>query len=132
MLEIIRKKIITFASAATNFFKDNLAQLVLLLILFQSLLILQDLPFINLIDNFEYYSLAFLLFLAMIFFRIAIPNRKVVYVVLIIFALAIFTTILDLKDVNTIFGFVLFTLLLFIVFRELVRNRQELKGEIRD
>lgn len=115
---------------AAGFFKKNLAQIVLIFFLIQISVGMSRLPFLNIIPNFLYYELGVVIFIALVIFRVSIPNRRVIHITLYLFAASIVTEIFDIKKVSEIIGFIAFVLILFIVVREIIKNRKTLANEL--
>lgn len=128
MFTNIKKKIIETIDRVITFFKDNLAQIIFLVFLLQFLLAAKSFPYINLINNYEFYAIGFFLFLSMIVFRVIIPYERIVQVVLLLFGVAAVVTIAGQKAASELIGFVTFVLILFIVGRQILRERDDLKN----
>lgn len=128
MFTNIKKKIIETIDRVITFFKDNLAQIIFLVFLLQFLLAAKSFPYINLINNYEFYAIGFFLFLSMIVFRVIIPYERIVQVVLVLFGVAAVVTIAGQKAASELIGFVTFVLILFIVGRQILRERDDLKN----
>ena len=127
MFTYIKKKIIEITDRIITFFKVNLAQIIFLVFLLQLLLAAESLPYINLINNFEFYSIGLLLFLSMIIFRVIIPYHKTIQIVLVLFIAAAFVSIIEQVAISELIGFVTFVLLLLVVGRQILREKDDLK-----
>lgn len=127
MFTYIKKKIIEITDRIIAFFKDNLAQIIFLVFLLQFLMSAKSMPYINLINNFEFYSIGLLLFLSMIIFRVIIPYRKTIQIVIVLFAVAGFVSIIEQVAISDLIGFMTFVLLLLIVGRQILREKEDLK-----
>ncbi len=127
MFTYIKKKIIEITDRIITFFKVNLAQIIFLVFLLQLLLAAESLPYINLINNFEFYSIGLLLFLSMIIFRVIIPYQKTIQIVLVLFVVAAFVSIIEQVAISDLIGFVTFVLLLLVVGRQILREKDDLK-----
>ncbi len=127
MLFYIKKKIIDTTDRIIAFFKENLAQIIFLIFLLQFLLAVKPLPYINLINNFEFYSIALLLFLSMVIFRVIIPYKRIIQIVLVLFAVAALFSLFEQIPVSDLIGFIIFVLLLLVVGRQMLREKNDLK-----
>lgn len=127
MFTYIKKKIIEITDKIITFFKDNLAQIIFLVFLLQFLLSAKSMPYINLINNFEFYSIGLLLFLSMIIFRVIIPYRRTIQIVIVLFAVAAFVSVIEQVAISELIGFITFILLLLIVGRQILREKEDLK-----
>lgn len=127
MFTYIKKKIIEITDKVITFFKDNLAQIIFLVFLLQFLMFAKSLPYINLINNFEFYSIGLLLFLSMIIFRVIIPYHKTIQIVIVLFVAAAFISVIEQVAISDLIGFITFVLLLLIVGRQILREKDDLK-----
>lgn len=128
MFKYIKKKIIELIDRIITFFKDNLAQIIFLVFLLQFLMFAKSLPYINLINNFEFYIIGLWLFLSMIIFRVIILYERVLQIVLGLFIAAAIVTIFDQGLLADLLGFIIFVLLLLIVGRQILQERKDLKN----
>lgn len=126
MFTYIKKKIIEITDRIITFFKDNLAQIIFLVFLLQFLLSAKSIPYINLINNFEFYSIGLLLFLSMIIFRVIIPYQKTIQIVIVLFAVAALVSVIEQVAISDLIGFIAFVLLLLIVGRQILREKEDL------
>ncbi len=127
MFTYIKKKIIETVDKIINFFKENLAQIIFLVFLLQFLLGAKTLPYINLINNYEFYVIGLFIFLSMVIFRVIIPYERVLQIVLGLFILASIVAIFDQTIIADLLGFIIFVLLLLIVGRQILREKEDLK-----
>lgn len=127
MFTYIKKKIIEITDRIITFFKDNLAQIIFLVFLLQFLLSAKSMPYINLVNNFEFYSIGLLLFLSMIIFRVIIPYHKTIQIVIVLFAVAALVSVIEQVAISDLIGFIAFVLLLLIVGRQILREKEDLK-----
>lgn len=127
MFTYLKKKIIEILDSVISFFKENLAQIIFLVFLLQFLLAAKSLPYINLINNFEFYSIGLFLFLSMIIFRVIIPYERTIQIVLALFIVAALVTIIEQDIISEFIGFLTFVLFFLIVGRQILREREELK-----
>lgn len=127
MFTYIKKKIIEITDRIITFFKENLAQIIFLVFLLQFLLSAKSMPYINLINNFEFYSIGFLLFLSMIIFRVIIPYRRTIQIVIALFVVAALATIVEQVAISDLIGFITFVLLSLIVGRQILREKDDLQ-----
>ncbi len=116
---------------AVEFYKQNLAFIVLLTILLFVFTWARQLPFINIIGQYYYYVGGIYLLLLAIYFRKIIESRKVF---IAIEAIVLLTLILQLLFLNSVaessvdpLGFVIFTSLLFATLVEFFSQRKELR-----
>ncbi len=127
MFTYIKKKIIEITDKVIAFFKDNLSQIIFLVFFIQILLGAESLPYINLIKNYEFYVTGLFIFLAMLIFRVIIPYERVLQIVLGFFIVASIVTIFDQTIISDLLGFIIFVLLLLIVGRQILREKEDLK-----
>lgn len=129
MLDHLKKKIIRVSNLATDFFKKNLAQIVLLFFIFQLLMFARSLPYINIVENYVFYCIAILLLIAVLLFKVSVPNKILIQFTLALFIVAMFTTIFALSKISDLLGFIIYILIFFVVTRKVVRERNQLKHE---
>ncbi len=127
MLEKIQKKLKGFYIIGLNFFKTYLAHIVFLVFTFQLLSFISSLPYFNLIDKYNYYVLAILWIFSNFLFKKYIINRKILIGSMVVFAIAIPITIVELEFLSDILGFVAFILLLTYVLRQIFTDREILR-----
>jgi hypothetical protein len=123
----IKKKITSSSDKSIGFFRKNLAEIIFLVFSFEILLAAKSLPYINLIKNYEFYVTALFLFLAMVIFRIIIPYRKVVQIILSLSVIAAILSILGNDSSANVMGFVIFILILLIVVKQIFEERKDLQ-----
>lgn len=127
MYTFIRQKIINITDLVSNFVRKNLAQVVIIIGSFVVLEIIQSFPYINIIPNYQFLVIGFILFLSVVLLRVSIPNKKIIFAVLILFVAASLTTIFDIKPVSNLIGFVIYVLLAIIIIRQIANDREKLK-----
>ena len=127
MFKYIKKEIINLSDRVINFFKENLAQVIFLVFLIQILLGAKTLPYINLIKNYEFFVIGLFIFLSLVIFRVIIPYEKMMQIVVGLFVVATVVTIFDQVLLADLLGFIIFVLLLMVVGRQILRERQDLK-----
>lgn len=127
MYTFIRQKIINIADLTSNFVRKNLAQVVIIVGSLVVLEVIQSFPYINIIPNYQFLVIGFILFLSVVLLRVSIPNKKIIFVVLILFVVASLTTIFDIKPVSNLIGFVIYVLLAIIIIRQIANDREKLK-----
>lgn len=119
----IKKKIISIYSFCIKFFKDYLPHIVFLVFTAQLLIAMGGWPYLNIISKYYFYAFATLWILSNFLFRKYITNRGILIMGIIMFVLAIPTTILELAFLSDVFGFVAFVFLFTYVVREIVAQR---------
>lgn len=127
MYTFIRQKIINLTDLVSNFVRKNLAQVVIIVGSFVVLEVIQSFPYINIIPNYQFLVIGFILFLSVVLLRVSIPNKKIIFAVLILFVAASLTTIFDIKPVSNLIGFVIYVLLAIIIIRQIANDREKLK-----
>lgn len=127
MYTFIRQKVIKLTDLTSNFVRKNLIQIVIIVGFFVFLEAIKSFPYINIIPNYQFLVVGFILFLSVVLLRVSISSRKIVFLVLILFALASLTTIFDIKPISDLIGFVIFVLLTLVVIRQIISDRENLK-----
>jgi len=127
MYTFIRKKIIKYTDRISNFARDNLTQIVIIGGLFIFLEIAKSLPYVNIIPSYQFLVIGFIIFLTVVLFRVAVPNKNLVLAVLILFGVAAITTIFEMAQVSEIVGFIIFVLLAIVIVRQFANDREKLK-----
>lgn len=127
MYTFIYKKIVKIFDDASISVRENLAQIVIIIGTFVFLEVIQSFPYINIIPNYQFLVIGFILLLSVILLRVSIPNRKIILIVLFLFATAALLSILDIKPIANLIGFVIYILLAIIIIRQIVNDREELK-----
>lgn len=122
-----KKKIIIITDKLTNLVKENLVQLIIIVSFIVFFELIKSFPYINLIPNFQYLAMGFMIFLTLVLFRVSIPNRSVVRVVILLFSLGAVVTIFEGTQIADFIGFVTFVLLTLIVIRSIASDREKLK-----
>lgn len=129
MFDRIKKKIKNKINLFYSFFKLHLAEIVILVFVFQMLTSFKELPYFNIIENYEYYVLIFVILLAAIFFRVTISNRTFIKLILIIIIVSAIFLLIELYPVSTLLGFMIYVLTFLVVIRALNKNRKLIKEE---
>ena len=127
MYTFIYKKIIKISNKISIFIRENLVQIVIIGGLFVLLQIIKSFPYVNIIPNYQFLVIGFILFLTVILLRVSISNKKITFIVLILFFLAALSAIFDLALISDLIGFVVFVLLTLVVVSQIVRDRGRLK-----
>lgn len=127
MYTFIYKKIVKFSDQVSAFVRQNLTQIVIIVSLFVVLEIIKSFPYINIIPNYQFLVIGFILLLGVILLRFSIPNRKIISGILFLFVIASFLTIFDIKPILDLIGFVIFILLLLIVGRKMILEKDDLR-----
>lgn len=127
MYTFIYKKIVKFSDQVSAFVRQNLTQIVIIVSLFVVLEIIKSFPYINIIPNYQFLVIGFILLLGVILLRFSIPNRKIISGILFLFVIASLLTIFDVKPILDLIGFVIFILLLLIVGRKIILEKDDLR-----
>ena len=127
MVNILKKKIKEISDKFSIFVKENIIRILVVLGIFIVLEISKSFPYINIIPNIDFLIVGFTLFLAVTLFRVSIPNRSIILIVLFLFAIATLVTIVELKDIVEMIGFIIFVLLTIVVVRQIFLERRKLK-----
>jgi hypothetical protein len=123
-----KKKINKILKRVVNFVQKNLVQIVVVGGIFVLLQAVKSFPYINIIPNYQFLVIGLTLFLAVLIFKILIPNRNIVIAILILFGIATVTTIFELELISELIGFIIF-ILLCVTLRQVIRDRKEFKKE---
>ncbi|MEK7518127.1 MAG: hypothetical protein AAB583_06315 [Patescibacteria group bacterium] len=127
MYTFIHKKIVKIFGEASIFIRENLAQIVIIVGAFVLLEVIQSFPYINIIPNYQFLVIGFTLLLAVVLLRVSISNKKIMLAVLVLLFLGAIITIFDIEKILELVGFVAFVLLVFIIIRQIVNDRESLK-----
>jgi hypothetical protein len=127
MQTFIYKKIIKISNQISDFVRENLVQLAIIGGLFVFLEIIQTFPYINIIPNYQFLVIGFMLFLTVVLLKVSVSNRKIISAVLILFLFTPILEIFDIKRVSDLIGFVAFILLTIVIIRQIVIDREKLK-----
>ena len=123
----IKEKIKKIYKKSVYLFKENLPQIFILFVIFNILISMRSLPYFNIINNYEFFVMAILILLAMILFRVIVPSRAIVQLVIGLFFIAIITTIFKIPKASEAIGFAIYVLLSFVVVRLVFQERSFLK-----
>lgn len=127
MYKNFSKKIIKVLDNITSYVRQNIAQIVIIVGVFVTLEVIQSFPYINIIPNYQFIVIGFILFLSIVLLRVSIPSKKIILAVLVLFVAASITTIFDVKPVSDLIGFVIFVLLAIAIIRQIANDRENLK-----
>ncbi len=127
MFKNIKKKIKFTKNQISDFVERNIIRILIVLGIFILLEISKTFPYINIIPNVDFLIVGFTLFLAVTLFRVSIPNRSIILIVLFLFAIATLVTIVELKDIAEMIGFIIFVLLALTIIRLIFQERKKLK-----
>lgn len=127
MYTFIYKKIIKVSDQVVSFVRQNLVQVVVILGLFVVLEVIKSFPYINIIPNYQFLVIGFILFLSVVLLRVSISNKKIILALLALLFLASITTIFDIKPISDLIGFVIFVLLTLVIIRQIANDRDKLK-----
>lgn len=127
MHSFIYKKIIKLSNRVSIFVRQNLAQIVIIVSLFVVLELIKSFPYVNIIPNYQFLVLGFILFLTVVLLRVSLSNKKIILFVLILFMLASFITIFDVRPISDLIGFIIFVLLTLVIIRQIANDRKNLK-----
>ena len=128
MYTYCKKKIITLTNRLLVFVRKNLVQITIIGGVFIFLQLIKSFPYINIIPSYQFLVIGFTLFLSVILFGVIIANRNIIIGVIILFAIAAITTILELEAISELLGFIIFMLLL-ITLRQVIIERKAFKQE---
>lgn len=126
MFSNIKKKIKEISDKISIFVNENIIRIVIVAGSFILLEISKSFPYINLIPSIDFLIVGFTLLLVVFLFRVTIPNRNIVLVVLFFLIIAAFTTIVELKDIAEMSGFIIFVLLTLMIVRQIFQERKQL------
>lgn len=127
MVNSIKKKIKELSDKVSIFIKDNLIRILIILAIFISLEVSKSFPYVNLIPNVDFLIVGFTLFLSVLLFRVTIPNKGIILVVLFFFIVAMLVSIVELGDIAEMIGFVIYVLLSIMIIRQVFAERKKLK-----
>jgi len=127
MYTFIRTKIISLTDIASNFIRENVAQVVIIVSSFVVLELIRSFPYINIIPNYQFLVIGFTLLLSVVLLRVSISNKKIMLAVLILFFLAAIITIFDIKRILDLIGFIIFVLITLAAIRQIINDREKLK-----
>lgn len=127
MYTFIYKKIVKASDHVSIFVRQNLTQIVIIVGLFVMLEAIKSFPYINIIPNYQFLVVGFILFLTVVLLRVSLSNKKIILLVLILFTLASLITIFDVKPISDLIGFVIFVLLTLVVILQIASDRKDLK-----
>lgn len=128
MVGRLKRKIKEISNKSSIFIKGNLIQILIVLAVFIFLEISKSFPYINLIPNIDFLIVGFTILLAVLVFRVTIPNKAIVLVVVFSFVAAAFFTIVELMDIADMTGFIIYVLLSIMIIRQVLRERKDLKN----
>ncbi len=126
MFSNIKKKIKEISDKISIFVNENIIRIVIVAGSFILLEISKSFPYINLIPSIDFLIVGFTLLLVVLLFRVTIPNRNIVLVVLFFLIIAAFTTIVELKNIAEMSGFIIFVLLTLMIVRQIFQERKQL------
>lgn len=132
MYTFIKKKIIEVSDRVSNFTRDNLISIIIIGGCFVVLELLKSFPYINIIPNYQFLVIGFVLFITAILLRKVISDKVITITIIILFALAGIAIVFDQTVISDAIGFIVFILLSFMIFRGLVSNRHAFKKEVND
>ncbi len=127
MFNNIKKKIKFIKDQISNFVEVNIIRILVVLGIFIFLEISKTFPYVNLIPSVDFLIVGFTLLLSVLLFRVTIPNKGIILVVLFFLVIAAFVTIVELKDIADMIGFIIFVLLSIMIFRQIFTERKKLK-----
>lgn len=127
MVSFVKKKIKEISDKSSIFIKENIIKILVILGIFIVLEISKNFPYINLIPNVDFLIVGFTLLLAVVLFRVTIPNKGIILVVLFLFVLAMLVSIIELNDIADMIGFIIFMLISIMIFRQIFAERKKLK-----
>lgn len=130
MLQNVYKKITAVWNKIFVFVQENLVRLAIVGGLFVFLEIIQTFPYVNIIPSYQFLVIGFILFLIVIIFNEAFSNKRILFFITTLFAIASITAIFDLKRISDLFGFMIFVLLILVTLRGIIADRKKLKEEI--
>ena len=115
-----KKKII---SNSINFIKSNGLRIITLLVSFQIFSSLKNLPYLNLITDFDSYAFLTVSILAYFFFSNYLNARKLVLIAIILTIVTVPFLIFHSEGVTSFLGFIIFSLLLGAVLLTIISER---------
>lgn len=127
MLESIKKKTINIFRFLQIFFKDYLPHIVFMVFVFQLLIYMGTLPYLNIIGKYYYYVFASLWLLANFLFKKYITNKKIFIAGMIMFLVAIPFTLLEMDAVSDSLGFAAFIFIFTFIIRQIIIERDLLR-----
>ncbi|MBI5122571.1 hypothetical protein HZA75_01805 [Candidatus Roizmanbacteria bacterium] len=127
MYSFFKKKIDYFRNILTEFVRKNLAQVIIVGVSFSFLEVIKSFPYVNIIPNYQYLVVGFIVILIAFIFGILIPSKNIVKTIIFFFILASITTIFEIEMIENLIGFIIYLLLFFVVFREVIKRRKEFK-----
>lgn len=127
MVSYIKKKIKEISDRVSIFVERNIIRILFIAGSFITLEIGKSFPYINLIPNVDFLIVGFTLLLAVALFRVTIPNKGIILVVLFFFFFAMLVSIVELNDIADMIGFIIFVLLSIMITRQVLQERKQLK-----
>lgn len=127
MVNFIKKTIKEISDRASIFVKRNIIRILIVAGTFIILEISKSFPYVNIIPNVDFLIVGFTLLLSVLLLRVTIPNRAIILVVLCFFGVAAVVTIVELKDIAEMIGFIIFVLLSIMIIRQVFQERKQLK-----
>lgn len=127
MVARIKKKIKEISSKTSIFVKENLIQILLVFAVFIFLEISKSFPYVNLIPSVDFLIVGFTILLAVLVFRVTIPNKVIALVAIFLFVAAAFFTMVELMDIADMIGFMVYVLLSIMIIRQVLQEREDLK-----
>ncbi|MGYP001568004184 len=127
MFTLVYKKIVKISDQVSIFVRANIAQVVIIVGTFVFLEAIKSFPYINIVPNYQFLVIGFTLLLSVVVLRVSISNKKVMLVVLILFFLAAIITIFDIKRISDLIGFIIYVLLVLVIIRQIINDRESLK-----
>lgn len=127
MVNSIKKEIKEVSDKVALFIRDNLIRIFIVLAIFIFLEVSKSFPYVNIIPNIDFLIVGFTLLLAVALFRVAIPNKGIILVVLFFFILAMIVSITELNDIADMIGFIIYVLLSIMILRQVFVERKKLK-----
>jgi hypothetical protein len=107
--------------------KNSFLQIVFLMLLFQFMEAAHNLPYLNVVRNYQMYEVTIIAFLAWILFYKYITNIALLIGAIVAFVLAVPMIILHEDKVAEILGFIAFVLLCIVILQRIFRERTVLK-----
>lgn len=127
MVNLIKKKVKSISDKVSIFVNKNIIRIIIILGTFIFLEISKSFPYINLIPNVDFLIVGFTLLFAVVLFRVTIPNKGIILVVLFFFIVAMLVSIVELNDIADMIGFIIYVLLSIMIIRQIFVERKKLK-----
>ena len=109
------------------FYQQHLGHILFLIILSGLFILFRFLPYINIIPYYFDYVIAIIIVIIILLFKKQLPSKKMFIITEIFVALAFLLELLWINNATKFLGFILFVLLFFTTFLQVLIHRDKLK-----